>query len=62
MLVLLLLIRYALLRSEYPTNIPSSDFGSNFSSESLVFKIKHFEPKTLKYEIFGFFYETIRME
>lgn len=40
---------------DYPKKIPSSNFASNYLGlDFLLFKIKHLQPKTQKYEMLGF--------
>jgi hypothetical protein len=45
---------YALVFELYPSKKPSTALGANLDFLSLLTRIKHLLPKTLKYETFGF--------
>ena len=45
---------YALVFESYPSKKPSTVLGANLDFLPLLTRIKHFLPKTLKYEILGF--------
>jgi hypothetical protein len=45
---------YALVFESYPSKKPSTALGANLGFLSLLTRIKHLLPKTLKYETLGF--------
>src|ERR1041384_4501989 len=47
--------RYAWEFEAYPTNIPSYVFASNLANRVFLLRMKHLQPNTRKYLIFGFF-------
>ena len=52
---------YALVFESYPSKKPSTVLGANLDFIPLLTRIKHLLPKTLKYEMLGFYRLGVRM-